>query len=100
MATWRCPGCGTVQVDAGTCFVCSRSATSCATCAHFRRAVVSGLGYCAIDRRREPLTGAEERACWSSASTPAGDGLFALALAAEPAAAPRGLVEPDALAQR
>lgn len=96
---WRCPGCGTLQVDAATCFVCNRSATSCATCVHFRRAVVSGLGYCARDRRREPLTGAEERPCWTSADAAvAGDGLFDASLVAVPRSAPveRGLVEPQA----
>ena len=98
---WRCPGCGTLQVDAASCFVCNQSATSCATCVHFRRAVVSGLGYCARDRRHEPLTGAEERPCWTSADAAvAEDGLFDLSLVVVPRSvkAERGLVEPPAKA--
>jgi hypothetical protein len=94
---WRCPGCGTLQVEAAACFVCNQSATSCATCVNFRRAVVNGLGYCAQDRRHEPLTGAEERPCWTSADAAgAGDGLFDSSLTVVPVAAPpgRGLVEP------
>jgi|SRR6188474_2595604 hypothetical protein len=95
---WRCPGCGTLQVEAAACFVCSRSATSCSTCVNFRRAVVSGLGYCAQDRRHEPLTGAEQRPCWTSVdAADAGDGLFDSSLTVVPVAAPqeRGLVEPQ-----
>ena len=95
---WRCPGCGTFQLDAAACFVCNRSATSCATCVHFRRAVVNGLGYCAKDRRHEPLTGAEERPCWSSDDAAgAGDGIFDSSLPVVPNGAPaeRGLVEPQ-----
>jgi hypothetical protein len=93
---WRCPGCGTFQVDAAACFVCNRSATSCSTCVHFRRAVVNGLGYCAKDRRHEPLTGAEERPCWSSVDADGGgDGLFDSTLTVVPVApqAERGLIE-------
>ena len=82
MATWRCPGCGTVQVEAAACFVCGQSATSCATCVHFRRAVVSGVGYCARDRGHAPLTGAEQRDCWSSLEAVPAEGLFGFANAA------------------
>ena len=95
---WRCPGCGTLQVEGAACFVCNRSATSCATCVHFRRAVVSGLGYCARDRRHEPLTGAEERPCWTAdGAADDGDGLFDSALTVVSTSAPteRGLVEPQ-----
>jgi hypothetical protein len=99
MEAWCCPGCGTVQVDAAACFVCNWSATSCATCVHFRRAVVNGLGYCARDRRHEPLTGAEERPCWTSAAAAVGEGGLFDAAAELPNGAVRqdhGLVEPQA----
>ncbi len=77
MATWRCPHCGTAQAEtAARCFLCNRSATSCGTCALFRGSVVGGLGYCALDKRREPLSGAEQRACWTSGSAHLADGLF------------------------
>jgi hypothetical protein len=61
-----------VQVNASSCFLCNRSATSCGTCVNFRRSLVGGLGYCAVDARREPLTGEERRPCWTGqAETPA-----------------------------
>jgi hypothetical protein len=44
--------------------VCHRSTTSCSTCRHFRQGVTARLGYCALDKTRTVLTGAEERACW------------------------------------
>ena len=69
MGTWRCPHCGTLQAESARCFLCGRSATSCATCVNFRASLVGGLGYCALDRRREPLSGAEQRDCWTG--TPA-----------------------------
>jgi len=64
MGTWRCPHCGTPQREAARCWVCHRSTTSCSTCRHFRQGVTAKLGYCALDRNRAVLTGAEERACW------------------------------------
>ena len=67
MATWRCPHCGTVQADGPRCFLCERSATSCSTCVNFRQSVVGGLGYCALDKRREALSGGERRSCWMGA---------------------------------
>src|SRR6478752_2074300 len=76
MATYRCPHCATVQAETARCFLCGRSATSCGTCANFRGSVVGGLGYCALDKRRSPLTGAEQRACWTDAQLAAVDGLF------------------------
>ena len=77
MAMWRCPHCGTAQTEsAARCFLCNRSATSCGTCVQFRGSVVGGVGYCALDRRREPLTGAEQRDCWTAAAGAAEDGLF------------------------
>ena len=78
MAAWRCPHCGTLQVESGACFLCDRSATSCGTCVNFRRSLVGGVGYCALDSRREPLAGDERRPCWTDqpAELP-GLGLFA-----------------------
>ncbi len=67
MPLWHCPHCGTPQAEAARCWVCQKSSTSCATCRHFRDAVASQLGYCALDRRRDPLRGDEIRACWESA---------------------------------
>src|SRR4051812_20967037 len=69
MATWRCPHCSTPQPEASRCWVCHRSSTSCGTCRHFRRSVAARVGYCAVDRRREPLQGDEVRACWEDGAT-------------------------------
>ena len=95
---WRCRGCGTFQVESAECFVCNRSATSCSTCANFRSSIAAGVGYCAIDRRREPLSGDEQRACWTDASAGVVDGLFSGV--ADPARVAgdigRGLIELDA----
>ncbi len=76
MATWRCPHCATLQVEAPVCFLCNRSATSCGTCVNFRSSLVGGVGYCALDRRREPLTGAEQRPCWTASAEAPTDGLL------------------------
>jgi hypothetical protein len=76
MTTWRCAHCGTVQGESARCFLCGRSATSCGTCAHFRASVVGQVGYCGLDKSRLPLTGAEQRACWTSTITPTPEGLF------------------------
>jgi hypothetical protein len=38
--------------------------------------VVGGVGYCALDRQREPLSGEERRPCWSGTASPAAIGLF------------------------
>lgn len=76
MGTWSCPHCRTVQADSATCFLCGRSATSCGTCVNFRGSVVGGVGFCGLDRRREPLTGAERRGCWAGASDALPDGVF------------------------
>ena len=64
MASWRCPHCGSPQLETARCWVCRRSTTSCASCRHFRKSVAGRLGYCALDKRRSPLSGEEERACW------------------------------------
>ena len=63
---WRCPHCGTPQAETARCWVCRRSSTACGTCRNFRRSVAGSLGYCGLDRRRQPLTGDEIRACWEA----------------------------------
>ncbi len=95
MATWRCPHCRTVQVEGPRCFLCNRSATSCGTCANFRRSVVGGVGFCALDRQRQPLTGEEQLPCWSDAKVAASTGLFdsSRGAAEPPARDATGLVE-------
>lgn len=42
----------------------------------FRPSFVGGVGYCANDKRREPLSGSEQRPCWTSDATAAAGGLF------------------------
>ncbi len=64
--TWRCPHCGTPQPEAARCWVCRRSSTCCATCRYFGRAVVSGLGFCLLDRQRVVRRGDELEACWTA----------------------------------
>jgi hypothetical protein len=94
MTTWRCPHCRTVQVDASSCFLCNRSATSCGTCVNFRRSLVGGLGYCALDAVREPLTGEERRPCWTDQAAAPADGIFVqLAEPVRAARVERGLLE-------
>jgi len=51
-------------MEAARCWVCHRSTTSCSTCRHFRQGITAKLGYCALDKQRRVLTGAEERPCW------------------------------------
>lgn len=63
---WRCPHCGTPQAETARCWVCRRSSTACGTCRNFRRAVAANLGYCGLDRRRQPLDGGEIRSCWEA----------------------------------
>lgn len=63
---WRCPHCGTPQAETSRCWVCRRSSTACGTCRHFRRSVAAQVGYCGLDRRRQPLLGDEIRACWEA----------------------------------
>lgn len=76
MSTWRCPNCGTLQSETTRCFLCKRSATSCGTCVTFRTSLVGGVGYCANDRRREPLNGSEQRPCWTGESATTSGGFF------------------------
>ncbi len=61
---WHCPHCGALQAEAARCWVCRRSSTTCSTCRSFRRSLATDVGYCALDRRRQPLTGLELRGCW------------------------------------
>ena len=76
--SWRCPHCRTLQAESSRCWRCSRVAVNCSSCRHFRRAVVSDLGYCAVERTRTPLGGEEVRSCWEPPrpASPAA-GLFA-----------------------
>ena len=68
MPMWRCPHCGTPQAETARCWVCRRSSTTCSTCRHFRQSLAPNVGYCGLDRRRLPLTGAELRGCWTAAA--------------------------------
>jgi hypothetical protein len=61
---WHCPHCGALQAEAARCWVCRRSSTTCSTCRNFRLSLAADLGYCALDRRRRPLSGLELRGCW------------------------------------
>jgi hypothetical protein len=72
MAAWRCPNCGTFQAESHDCFLCGRSSTSCGTCVNFRQSLIGGVGYCALDKKRAPLTGAEQRTCWTAEVAAAG----------------------------
>jgi hypothetical protein len=78
---WRCPHCGTPQAETARCWVCRRSSTACGTCRNFRRSVAGSLGYCGLDRQRQPLTGDEIRACWEAAAGSVGEPLAATASA-------------------
>ena len=93
MATWRCPNCGTLQSEGARCFLCQRSATSCGTCALFRASFVGGLGYCARDRKREPLSGSEQRSCWTASTATAQDGFFDVPPLPDTVPLERGLLE-------
>ena len=88
---WRCPHCGTPQAETARCWVCHRSSTACGTCRHFRRSVAVQLGYCGLDRNREPLTGDEIRACWEA--RPAAEDLTEASPAPAPASDHRDRLE-------
>jgi hypothetical protein len=62
---WHCPHCGAPQAETARCWVCRRSSTTCSTCRHFRTSLAPDIGYCALDRKRQPLTGRELRGCWT-----------------------------------
>ena len=64
LVMWHCPHCGAPQAETARCWVCRRSSTTCSTCRHFRATLATDLNYCALDRRRRPLTGLELRGCW------------------------------------
>jgi hypothetical protein len=66
MPMWRCPHCGTPQAETARCWVCHRSSTACGTCRHYRRSVAAQIGYCGLDRNRQPLNGDEIRPCWEA----------------------------------
>ena len=101
MPMWRCPHCGTPQAETARCWVCQRSSTACGTCRHFRRSVAANVGYCGLDRLRQPLSGVEIRGCWES--WPAGAARPEVALTIGPARRPdapehREFVEVSAVA--
>lgn len=99
---WHCPHCGAPQAETARCWVCRRSSTTCSTCRHFRASLATDVNYCALDRRRRPLSGLELRGCWSErpSSLQAAarlasvdpDRRFVEASAAAPANGPRGFV--------
>jgi hypothetical protein len=62
---WHCPHCGAPQAETARCWVCRRSSTTCSTCRNFRVSLAPDLGFCALDRKRRPLTGRELRGCWA-----------------------------------
>ena len=104
MPSWRCPHCSTPQSEASRCWVCHRSSTSCGTCRHFRGSVAAKIGFCGLDRKREPLEGDEVRACWVDGALPAPpdpitpgllDLLTVTALGEPPAAAADGSQPPS-----
>jgi hypothetical protein len=64
VAMWHCPHCGALQSESARCWVCRRSSTTCSTCRNFRLSLATDVGWCALDRRRRPLTGLELRGCW------------------------------------
>jgi hypothetical protein len=63
---WRCPHCGAPQAETARCWVCRRSSTTCSTCRHFQTALGTDGGWCALDAKRLPLTGLEQRGCWQA----------------------------------
>jgi len=44
----------------------------------YRASFVGGIGYCARDRRRSPLSGSEQRACWTGPAEVSADGFFSV----------------------
>lgn len=59
----------------------------------FRPSFVGGVGYCANDKRREPLSGSEQRPCWTSDATSQSGGFFDATIAAPVAAPPAATLE-------
>jgi len=68
---WHCPHCGAPQAEAARCWVCHKSSTTCSTCRHFRGSLSADVGWCALDPKRKPLTGREQRGCWQERTSPA-----------------------------
>jgi hypothetical protein len=83
MPMWRCPHCATPQAETARCWVCHRSSTACGSCRHFRRSVAAQIGYCGLDRQRQPLRGDEIRGCWEP-----GDAAGATAASTRPTLGP------------
>jgi hypothetical protein len=61
----------------------------------FRASLVGGVGYCAKDRKRDPLAGSEQRPCWTASHATTSDGFFDETPGADPETVPleRGLHE-------
>lgn len=55
----------------------------------FRASLIGGVGYCANDRKREPLSGSEQRSCWTALSASTSDGFFDGTPDADPVTIPR-----------
>jgi hypothetical protein len=91
---WRCPHCGAPQAESARCWVCHRSSTTCSTCRHFQTALSADIGWCALDPKRLPLTGREQRGCWRerplAAAPPPPDAGVPTGQHFEPAAADEG----------
>ena len=43
---------------------------------NFQRSVIGGVGFCGIDRKKQPLTGEERRGCWTGAGPVAAGPIF------------------------
>jgi hypothetical protein len=56
----------------------------------YRSSLFGGIGYCALDRRRAPLSGSEQRACWTATAAAGAEGFFSAPVAPP---AERGLTE-------
>lgn len=67
----------------------------------FRASLVGGVGYCGLDRKRQPLAGSEQRSCWTAATATTSDGFFDETPRADPVTLPpeRGLHEVPAARQ-
>jgi hypothetical protein len=60
---------------------------------------VGGLGYCGLDKHRQPLTGEEQRSCWTGPDAGPADGVFAALIESNEAGLidvkpPHGVVRP------
>lgn len=86
---WHCPHCGAPQAETARCWVCRRSSTTCSTCRHFRASLAADVGFCALDRKRRPLTGRELRGCWAERPAAAEPQATATAQQNDPLGAPR-----------